>query len=737
MRRIRWFSGVTAVVALAALSVGTTSADGSSTSAEPSAGAVQGAPQTVRLVTGDIVRLTTDPSGRQTAQIIKAQHTGPGSVFQTFTRGTDEYVVPQSAVPYLGSRLDVGLFDVTRLAQQAGSSLAVTVQLAAKSSTAAITGLKVQSRTGTTLSGTFTAESSKAFGRALAAQAMRDHASPTHTTGLFNGIAEIAPAAGSQAAPAKATGIDDSTLTVKGIDWAGNPDNGDSYNIYNVDDMTLYAGTVSFVNGTAQVTVPDGHYTGLGFFYDYVGGNIYEVTLPQFTVSGDTTVTVDARQATSEVSITTPQASTPFANAMEAARTDANGVVGSYSFTAGSQSFFVKPIKKAPSIGKLYYWVYTRAFGSASKAKAPYSYDLKYGSTGTISANQTYAPKAKSLAAITSTYGADHPAQASLDARFGAFSWEQFLIASDNAFTVPLTRTEYYTASKTLTWSGVDYQIYVSNPFTLLGEIDSSWRTYQPGYTATQPWGDDPSHPRLLEHDVFLNQTVCPACMSGKTLDALGFPFGDNSEEHRAYPDAPTSGLSESASWMVEADGSPVSTGTGVLQAAAPMGSASTYAIDYATTRSSSDFLLSTKTQTTWSVPADAPQSKLPSGWTCTLSGGTNCTVLPLMTVDYGLPVSTLGQIKSGDATGTIDIGHLAGANVKVKSLQVKVSFDGGSTYTKATVTGGKDGTFTVAFTVPKAAQTDGFGALSISARDANGATLTEKIAQAFAVKGK
>lgn len=56
------------------------------------------------------------------------------------------------------------------------------------------------------------------------------------------------------------------------------------------------------MNGTAQLTVPDGHYSAVGFFYDFSTGSIYQVTLVQFTVKGDTTVTVDARDATSAVS---------------------------------------------------------------------------------------------------------------------------------------------------------------------------------------------------------------------------------------------------------------------------------------------------------------------------------------------------------------------------------------------------------------------------------------------------
>jgi len=725
-------AGLSGAAIIGALLVGTSAASGTAALASAPGGQALAKTQTVQLITGDTVRLRTDATGRQTVEIIKALHSGPGSVFRSYISGGDRYVVPQSAVPYLGSTLDPGLFDVTRLARHAGTSLSVHVTTRAGGS-AALPGLRLRAGSDGTMTGSFSAASAKAFGRALAGQSMRDHASATHVTGIFRTVAKVAPSSGS--APSRPASPADSVLTIKGINWAGDPDNGDSYNIYNVDDINLFATTITFQGGTAQVTVPDGHYAAVGFFYDFSTGTIYQNTLAQFTVSGKTTVTIDARDATSAASITTPKDSVTFSNAMGIGRADANGLLGSYSFTAGDQKFYVKPIKKAPSVGKLYYWFYNRSFSAAGKAAKPYSYDLKYGSTGTIAADQSYTPTQASLAGIKAMYGADKSGQRSLDARFVAFPWEQFIIASDAEHTAPLTRMEYYTADKNLYNAGVDYQVYVPDPFTLTGEIDSSWRTYKAGYSATQPWGDDPAHPRLLEHDVYLNQTVCPACISGTTLDGLAFPFGDGSPEHRTYPDQPTAGLSETSNWSVTADGDIAQQGTGVLVAAAGVGSANEYGINYTTTRSSADFTLSTKSSTKWTVPAGAPTGDLPKGWTCTLSGGTNCKVLELMTASYDLPSDSLGRIASGDVSGTFTIGHLADGAFKVKSLKVKVSFDGGKTYSDATVASSGGGAFTVDFTVPPKGQTDGFGALWVSAKDSIKGSFQEKITNAFGVK--
>ena len=48
---------------------------------------------------------------------------------------------------------------------------------------------------GSDLRASFTDRSARAFGRALARQSLRDHASPTHVTGLFRKVAMLAPPA--------------------------------------------------------------------------------------------------------------------------------------------------------------------------------------------------------------------------------------------------------------------------------------------------------------------------------------------------------------------------------------------------------------------------------------------------------------------------------------------------------------------------------------------------------------
>ena len=695
-----------------------------------------GQPHQVMLVTGDVVTVSALPGGRQTASVARAHPTGPGGQFQVFSKGQDLYVVPQSAVPYLGSTLSLSLFDVTQLArQERGRSLTVQLTLRASSGPAAVPGITMTHRSGLTATGRLTEASARRFGAALAAQAGRDHAAAAHAAGLFADVARIGPAA---APPRARPDFPMYTLTLNGIDTAGAKDTGDLALVYNVDNLQKYTGNATFVHGQAKISVPAGDYSAICFFYNFTTGAVAEVMLPQFTVTGtgNNSVTMDARAATAPVSVTTPRPASPVLTEVAVARGDRLGQVSSYSFLGSGQTpFAVQPVTTHISAGQLYYYVYSRQFSPAG-AKVPYSYDVEFPSDGGIAANQHYVVQPGGLAAISSSYPATHRHQAALETRFAALPWQSFLFAADLPVSTPLQRTEYYTASPDMAWEGVYYAVYKSSSFTLLGELDSSWLSYQPGESYATTWGGQPEHPRLLETNLYPGQVYCPACISGSTLNLLAFPFSDNSAEHRGYPDGSVAGLSESESYDVYADGVAVTQGTGFLQkkVTLPAGTHDVR-IDYNTTRSSADLTLSTSAATSWTVRTGAPDGALPPGWYCDFSNHTSCAVLPLITADYALPVNMLGQLAPGTVTAGVDVSHLAGAtDVAVTSVSVQVSFNGGTGWQQATVTSQGSGRYAVSFTVPAAAKTDGFGALRLRAADAYGGTLSQTIQHAFAV---
>ncbi|HET8599093.1 MAG TPA: hypothetical protein VFL99_02120 [Segeticoccus sp.] len=529
------------------------------------------------------------------------------------------------------------------------------------------------------------------------------------------------------------------TLTLHAIDAAGKPDEGDGVVVVNVDDMRKYTGFVAFTRGIAKVSVPSGHYAAFGFFFDPRNGATQGSLLPQFTVTGDRSVTMDARRATSLVTTTTPRPARLASTSVSIARADTRGNVA--EFVAGvdpSLPVRVQPVNSAPTVGELHYSVYSRLFSPRGVAPA-YSYDVDFPSDGTIPADQHHVVRRAGLAAVRSTYTATRAGQQVLQANFAMLPWESFGIAELLGVRAPLTRTEYYSARPGLSWQGDVVTAVDLRTFDLLGEYLSPVRTYRPGARSSTVWGNgQPVTPVLLRGQVFPGVTICPACTNSarSRLYLFAFPFGDRSQ-HFGLQDWPTKGLNEHVSYAVYADGRPVARGSDLLDAAVALPTGThRYRIDYDTVRSSSTFTLSTAVATSWTLPRKVSGRLAPRGWWCgDLSPTTGCRVLPLMTARYRLGADSLGRLAPGRHSSAITIAHLTGdGSPRVHRFSVQVSYDGGVTWRAATARPRGAGGYRVSLAVPPKASTNGFGALRISARDAVGGTLQQTIHRAFAV---
>jgi subtilisin family serine protease len=76
--------------------------------------AVSSGEQTITLITGDVVKITTIEGGKQIINVEPADRNGSGA--QVLTLGEDTYVIPSSAMPYVAAeKLDMDLFNVTEL----------------------------------------------------------------------------------------------------------------------------------------------------------------------------------------------------------------------------------------------------------------------------------------------------------------------------------------------------------------------------------------------------------------------------------------------------------------------------------------------------------------------------------------------------------------------------------------------------------------------------------------------
>ncbi len=678
-----------------------------------SAGALATASKHVRLVTGDLVTVQTEADGRQGASVVRASpHRAAGKV-ETFILGKDMYVVPASAVPYLGSTLDLSLFDVTRLTPS-------TVPTVTYRAGRPHTGLPA-----------FGPE----FGAALERQARADHSSPRHTTGLFANVARIS--AGS--APTTVhPDFDMRTLTVNGIDAAGNKNTGGALVVIaNVDDTAAYTHAVGFNGQPAKVSLPVGHYAAIadfGGFFGTPGTPEHVVVLPQFTVHADRSITLDARTATSAVSVSTPKPADVTDLQFAAIRVDAKGNQFGIENADVTGDLFVTPTKPV-TVGTLHTYV-KASLASPADASSRYRYELYFpGGEGVIEADQHHIATEQSLAEVDASFPAQRSGRQAVMFNIGLQPWEQDWTSQGEEVDLPAQETEYFTARPDVYWMTRFEQDVDPDAGTYTAEFTRSLEPYVAGTRQAGVFAGQPEHPVLLEHsfNVIPNNILCPACINGRQLDLMAIPFGDNEPGHYG---SPLFDGTEAMAYAVHADDQLVDSGSDLndyaLSTATMPENAARYRFDLQVARSSAEVTQSTDVRTSWSVPADVRTGDMPADWKCLVDTGNGCRVLPFVQVSYDLPVDGLGSLPAGASSGTVHLAHVAGMSGAFTKVTADMSFDGGATWTPVAVTDQGGGSFGLGFTVPAGAT---FGALRLHTEDELGATFDQTIQHAFAVR--
>lgn len=526
------------------------------------------------------------------------------------------------------------------------------------------------------------------------------------------------------------------TLTIRGIDAAGRPDSASGATVENVDDFRKFFSGQGFRNGLARFSVPNGHYDITGsFFRDLAGGQseMRFVTLPQVTVSGDTTVTLDARTATSRVSAATPRPARSLQTQIMLGRVDAQGSIVTEADTVGAgTALYVSPTKPV-TVGLFESAAYVRL----AAADGSYIYDLEFPSDRAIAADQEYVVTPAGLATVNARYYSE-VARTGSEWRDSYLPWQDFSIRSFFPLPQPAQRIEYVNGNSSVIWQ--QHVVARTSSDTLpIGELFDADRTYAAGERQAADWNKQPMHPGA-QADLGSNAGgffFCPVCRTGDELElAVGlWAFADNTPGHVGYVDGPSPGLTESAALVLYQDGKLVAGEPDLgIYPATPL--AASYRMVLDTVRQAPYFHLSTRTHTEWtfrSAHADGTGT-LPGGWYC-WDGSTDCRVVPLMTARYDLPLSLSGQHAAGATRFGLSVEHLQGApSVAVHAVQLAVSYDDGATWAPARVAALGGGRFAVAYTTPVRSATNGYVAIRLDATDATGGRLTQTVLRAYAL---
>lgn len=258
-------------------------------------------PGTVLLVNGDRLTMARRSGSPATGAVLTGATALAGTLVSLSMDGRSAEV-PVDALPYLSRGLDPSLFDIAAVsASENGGRLSVRIGYHGR--LPVLPGVTITSASGGVAAGYLTDASARVFGAALARQYLADRARASYgRDGMFGGgvslsLAGTAP----QRSPAMRPEYVMHTVTVSGTDLAGKPDTGDVIYLVNVDNDACYNSSSAFYHGSAKFSVPAGHYFVLADFLDLSRTGTLTaqrvVTLPQVTITGNTTFRMTARSA--------------------------------------------------------------------------------------------------------------------------------------------------------------------------------------------------------------------------------------------------------------------------------------------------------------------------------------------------------------------------------------------------------------------------------------------------------
>jgi hypothetical protein len=521
-----------------------------------------------------------------------------------------------------------------------------------------------------------------------------------------------------------ATPQDDAThtVTLNVTDPAGEPATGADLTVVNVDDTAKYAGDVIATDGRATISVPDGHYSVLAFYATNAG---HWIDFVDFTVDGaDATATVTLADATHRVSVSTPRPAEKQLYDVVWDRGSSDRFGDNSEWILSTNRHLPTYLSTSPD-GPGVQHFYVHATLTSPAAASPYLYDVEFPSDGPVGADQSYTATTGGLATVDAKYYSDMPDRPAYSMWDAGLPWETVDFRIGLPMVEPLHRTEYVSAIP-----GLAYEEYVE-PY-LTDTEDSGWeysgpRILEPGEKLSADWLRGPIVPGIPAYHAGTDYYDCGACRADDTLSIDLSPVTDSTPDHQGSLGDETSHLQ-----LYQGDTELVDKKNATGAQVAVPADDETYELVYDQTRSADWTSQSTGSHTVWTFDsAHSGSTTVPAGWSCTPTRR-HCSPVSLLLPHYELAEELDGSEAPG-STGslTLTVGHAPGAaRVPVDDATVSVSFDGGTTWTDATVKGLGDNRFQARWSNPDS----GMVSFRVEAADEAGNTVSQTVYDGLAI---
>ncbi|MGW1886053.1 S8 family serine peptidase [Streptomyces sp. NPDC001970] len=350
-------------------------------------------------------------------------------------------------------------------------------------------------------------------------------------------------------------------------------------------------------------------------------------------------------------------------------------------------------------------------------SSSPYLYDLALVEKDVVPARLSYTVKSSGTATVESRYHRPGTDAWSSEQRFAWRPWQgtSFVLDHQSFVKLPSTRTETISAGDTLWLERVTHKSPWHTMFSLGGGMTGGVHQYTAGQRLREDWYGSVVRPTAPAGNAAFRSVRTGdtfALRLAELTDGEGRHYGFAGDDEtdqvrtRLYRDG-TQAADERAPW-------------GSFPAAKGEGS---YRLRVETSRNSSAWVFSTSTDTSWSFRSSSPAAGQEA-------------LLPLVLLDYDVPVDTLNQVDGSSSTSLrLTARHQDGwTGARIAGMRVQASTDDGGRWASVPVSARGNGTFDVRLDRPLTRHAD-FVSLRVEAWDSAGNKVEQTVVRAFGVR--
>ncbi|MFI7519960.1 S8 family serine peptidase [Micromonospora globbae] len=479
-------------------------------------------------------------------------------------------------------------------------------------------------------------------------------------------------------------------LTVDTRPMADAPEGADTWVgvlVTNLDDPYVSAGDGFFrPGGSVTVRVAPGRYAVTGAFSSYdpltdAQAGAY-VGTTDLSVTGARSVVLDPATARPVTATVDGAPTTPILTSFVLQQTTRNGLSWWNSVTGlgGGAKVSVSPLRR-PGIGSLrtYAAFYLQ---SPQGTVDPYAYDLVHEYEGGVPADPSYRvsrAERTRLARVDQRFQQVDSPEMFTSLRRSMYAPDGLYLTQLRTFGLPTRRTDYLSPG----YLYLDEGVYGGLP------AQEQVRSYRPGSRQSRIWARQPLHSDWVDGLVTIGDAFPCATAPSRTRGNLHVDLAMLTDQHGRADCLQGGTIGFNRKLSLYRDGALIE-------------ERNASRADFTVPRQAADYRLTFDLETSLVLPVS---TRVTTSWTFRSAGpaGTGSVPLPLLAVDYALPMDDGNHIVGG--TGEFTVRQARGVPAqKVTSFQVWTSTDDGATWRAARVT--RDGdTYRAALPRPTAGQ--------------------------------